>query len=114
MERLTEPGFNFTSDYVASHLQSYPIAQALAKLQAYEDSGLTPDYVQEIGEAMKEGRVSIITKAQRAADLAQIEEMYRIERLAMCRTCENNGWSMPQCLHCNKENGFKWHTPKST
>lgn len=38
MERLTERGFKFTSSYVASKLQSWSIAECLAKLQAYEDA----------------------------------------------------------------------------
>jgi len=29
VERLTQRGFNFDRDFVASHLQSWPIAQAL-------------------------------------------------------------------------------------
>lgn len=37
MERLTEKDFNFTSDFVKSNLQSWSIAQALKKLQEYED-----------------------------------------------------------------------------
>lgn len=37
MERLTEKNFNFTSDFVKSNLQSWSIAQALKKLQEYED-----------------------------------------------------------------------------
>lgn len=45
MERLTEQGFNFSSDFVASNLQSWPIAQALNRLSAYEDIGLTPEQV---------------------------------------------------------------------
>lgn len=47
MERLTKRNFNFTSNYVASHLQSWSIAQALSRLQEYEDKledlGLTFD-----------------------------------------------------------------------
>ena len=38
MERMTIKGFNFTSDFVASNLQSFPIAEALKKLQSYEDA----------------------------------------------------------------------------
>lgn len=45
MERLTEQGFDFTSDFVASNLQSWPIAQALNRLSAYEDSGLAPEQI---------------------------------------------------------------------
>ena len=37
MERLTERGFNFTSNYVASKLQSWSISECLKKLQEYED-----------------------------------------------------------------------------
>lgn len=37
MGRLTIRGFDFNSDYVASNLQSYPIAVALKRLQSYED-----------------------------------------------------------------------------
>ena len=33
MERLTQRGFNFDRDFVATSLQSWPIAQALKKLQ---------------------------------------------------------------------------------
>lgn len=38
MERLTQRGFNYSCDFVASHLQSWPIAQALKKLQQIEDA----------------------------------------------------------------------------
>lgn len=38
MSRLTERGFNYDMDFVASRLQSWPIAQALKKLQQYEDA----------------------------------------------------------------------------
>lgn len=38
LDRLTESGFDFDMDFVASHLQSWPIAQALKKLQQYEDA----------------------------------------------------------------------------
>lgn len=37
MERLTEKNFNFTTDFVKSSIQSWSIAQALKKLQEYED-----------------------------------------------------------------------------
>lgn len=37
MNRLTERNFEFTSDYVKSNLQSWSIAQALKKLQEYEN-----------------------------------------------------------------------------
>lgn len=37
MERLTERNFEFTSNYVASKLQSWSIAECLKKLQAYEN-----------------------------------------------------------------------------
>ena len=38
MERMTQRGFNFDRDFVPSHLQSWPIAQALKKLQEIEDA----------------------------------------------------------------------------
>lgn len=38
MDRLTIKGFNFDSNFVASHLQSWPIAEALKKLQSVEDA----------------------------------------------------------------------------
>ena len=37
MDRLTERNFDFTSNFVKSHLQSWSIAQALSKLQEYEN-----------------------------------------------------------------------------
>lgn len=37
MERLTKRGFVFNSHYVASNLQSFAIAECLAKLQEYEN-----------------------------------------------------------------------------
>lgn len=30
-------------------------------------------------------------------------------RIIGCDTCENYGWSMPQCIECNKANGYKWY-----
>ncbi len=38
MNRLTKRDFDFTSDFVASRLQSWPIAEALKKLQQYENA----------------------------------------------------------------------------
>lgn len=38
MNRLTVRGFTFTGDYVASNLQCHAMAQALNKLQKYEDA----------------------------------------------------------------------------
>ncbi len=26
-----------------------------------------------------------------------------------CDTCEKHGWSMPECVECNKANGYKWY-----
>ena len=37
MKRLTKPEFNFDTDFVASHLLSWSIAQALKRLQMVED-----------------------------------------------------------------------------
>ncbi len=60
MDRITVPGFKFDSRYVASHLQSFPIAQALDKLQKYEDTGLQPEEVAEYVRLQDAGRVKII------------------------------------------------------
>ena len=49
MDRLTISGFDYDRDFIASHLQSWSIAQAVKRLAAYEDTGLTPDEI----EAMK-------------------------------------------------------------
>lgn len=38
MERLTIRGFCYDTDFVTSHLQNWPIAQALKKLQSIEDA----------------------------------------------------------------------------
>lgn len=57
MERITKAGFKFDRDFVASHLQSYPIAVALDKLQKYEDTGLQPEEIVHLIEAMKAGRI---------------------------------------------------------
>lgn len=27
-----------------------------------------------------------------------------------CKTCENAGWSMPQCAECNRANGYRWYS----
>lgn len=36
-DRLTVRGFDFSADFIASNLQTWPIAQALRKLQQLED-----------------------------------------------------------------------------
>jgi hypothetical protein len=30
----------------------------------------------------------------------------------ICSNCGNYGWDMPQCRHCNSENGYKCFTRK--
>lgn len=37
MDRVTKRAFNFTADFAASNLQRFAIAEALQKLQHYED-----------------------------------------------------------------------------
>ena len=37
MKRLTEQGFDFTSDFIKRNIDSWSIAQCLKKLQYYED-----------------------------------------------------------------------------
>lgn len=36
-DRMTVRGFDFSVDFIASNLQTWPIAQALQKLQQLED-----------------------------------------------------------------------------
>ncbi len=50
MERLTKSGFNFTTDFIKRDIDSWSIAQALDKLQKYEDTGISPDQFQVINE----------------------------------------------------------------
>lgn len=38
MERLTKRGFNFTADFIKRDIDSWSIAQAMTRLQKYEDS----------------------------------------------------------------------------
>ena len=45
MDRLTISGFDYDRDFIASHLQSWSIAQAVKRLAAYEDTGLSPDEI---------------------------------------------------------------------
>ena len=60
MERITKEGFKFDSRYVASNLQSFPIAQALEKLQKYEDTGLQPEDVAEYVRMRDSGRIKVL------------------------------------------------------
>lgn len=60
MDRITVPGFKFDSRYVASHLQSFPISQALDKLQKYEDTGLQPEEVAEYVRLRDAGRIKLM------------------------------------------------------
>jgi hypothetical protein len=60
MVRITTPGFKFDSHYVASRLQSYPIAEALNKLQQYEDTGLQPEEVAELAKLKESGRLKVL------------------------------------------------------
>jgi hypothetical protein len=59
MDRLTIKGFKFDASYVASHLQSFPIAQALNRLSAYEDTGLTNDEITAMQAELAELRGKI-------------------------------------------------------
>lgn len=59
-ERLTEKGFDFTSRFVATHLQSWPIAQALTRLAAYEDTGLSPGLCAELASISSERLLQLL------------------------------------------------------
>lgn len=50
MERLTKSGFNFTTDFIKRDIDFWSIAQAMSKLQKYEDTGISPDQFQVINE----------------------------------------------------------------
>lgn len=45
MDRLTIEGFDYDADFVASHLQSWPIAQALKRLAEYENTDFVPKQI---------------------------------------------------------------------
>lgn len=74
MERLTIQGFDYDSDFVASNLQSWPIAQALKKLQAYEDMGLEP---KEIPSGLDLANV-----------FAALQQLKRFEAIGTVKQCE--------------------------
>lgn len=60
MDRITTPGFEYESNYVAPHLVDFPLCAALDKLQKYEDTGLQPEDVAEYVRLRDAGRVKII------------------------------------------------------
>ena len=39
----------------------------------------------------------------------EARELPEKESSRSCDTCENQGWSMPQCRECNKGNGYRWY-----
>lgn len=95
MERITVPGFEFTSSYVASNLQSFPISQALKKLQAYEDSGLEPEIVAKLAKMLESGVVAV-------TDILPGDTVYEIKtRFILTRHGKPKEYdhSIINCLH---------------
>ena len=104
MERMTQRGFNFDRDFVASHLQSWPIAQALKKLQEIEDTmedreqGKTYfDKITASPEALAEFLASI-----RTLD-APWDEVFQKK---FCTKCRASGCD--RCPHQAERNSQAW------
>lgn len=104
MERMTQRGFNFDRDFVASHLQSWPIAQALKKLQqiedAMEDRERHPTYFDQITaspEALAEFLASIPTLETPWDELFQQK---------FCTRCRASGCD--RCPHQAERNSPAW------
>lgn len=104
MERMTQRGFNFDRDFVASHLQSWPIAQALKKLQeiedAMEDRELRPTYFDQI-TASPEALAEFLASIQ--ALETPWDEVFRRKFCTRCRAsgCDN-------CPHEAQRNSPAW------
>ena len=59
--------------YQDNYCEGCPVQEAFARLAAYEDSGLTPEEVQEFAEAKAEGRLRVLLKpAYNVGDLVRI------------------------------------------
>ena len=43
---------------------------------------------------------------------AKMESVEKHEPLKSCTDCENDGWDMPQCKHCNPGNDFMYFNRK--
>ena len=106
MERMTQRGFNFDRYFVASHLQSWPIAQALKKLQEIEDTmedreqGKTYfDKITAYPEALAEFLASI-----RTLDAPWDEVFQR----TYCAACSTENCKAENCPHQAELNSPAW------
>lgn len=106
MERLTQRGFNFDRDFVATSLQSWPIAQALKKLQQIEDAmedreqGKTYfDRITASPETMAEFLASIPTLD------APWDELFQ---RTYCPTCQAENCDAENCPHQTERNSPMW------
>ena len=106
MERLTVKGFNYNSDFVASRLQSWPIAQALEKLQqiedAMEDRKLHPSYFDKI-------TASPAVLAEFLACLPVLDAPWdKVFQETFCGTCEAENCDAENCPHNEERNNPAW------
>ena len=135
MDRLTISGFDYDRDFIASHLQSWSIAQAVKRLAAYEDTGLTPDEIVaikaklgEFSEAFKGAQavceVAISEKKQAIAERdrfkARAEAAERdiralSDEFKICRFCKHDrGGGIWDCKdsQCDAKNHYEWRGPQ--
>lgn len=106
MERLTIRGFNFDRDFVASNLQSWPIAQALKKLQeiedAMEDRELRPTYFDKI-------TASPAVLAEFLASIPTLETPWdEVFQRTYCATCSAENCDAENCPHQVERNSPEW------
>lgn len=106
MERLTKRGFNFDRNFVASNLQSWPIAQALKKLQeiedAMEDRELRPTYFDKI-------TASPAVLAEFLACIPALETPWdEVFRRIYCDTCSAENCDAENCPHQAERNNPAW------
>ena len=96
MDRLTISGFDYDRDFIASHLQSWSIAQAVKRLAAYEDSDMMPDEI----AALKADRDRWKDRAEEAE--VDIHDMLYEARLlmddALCVWCNKFSVAYNLCL----------------
>lgn len=104
MERLTIRGFDFSRDFVASNLQSWPIAQALKKLQtiedAMEDRELHPTYFDKI-TASPEALAEFLASIQ-----ALDGPWDRVFQEKFCTKCRASNCT--RCPHPKERNSPAW------
>ena len=90
MERLTE------YEVVGGHVHAVPIGdvdQAMMRLAAYEDAGLTPERCAEFARADAEGRYIVMRDAEQegVARLRELAEADKDGRLVVLEKGENHG-----------------------